>query len=90
MHEPAKLKITLRAFNNEEGSMNQINPFMYTGALEGIRVLDMCSTEGQPCGRYLADLGADVIRIEDSSTAEIENYRSTIKYLIQNGYCIKR
>ena len=28
--------------------------------------------------------------ISSLSTAEIENYRSTIKYLIQNGYCIKR
>ena len=44
--------------------MNQFNPSMNTGALEGVRILDMCSTEGQPCGRYLADLGADVILIE--------------------------
>jgi crotonobetainyl-CoA:carnitine CoA-transferase CaiB-like acyl-CoA transferase len=34
------------------------------GALQGLRILDLTGPEGQPCGRYLADLGADVILVE--------------------------
>ena len=32
--------------------------------LEGIRVIDMADGNGEMCGRFLADLGADVIRVE--------------------------
>ena len=32
--------------------------------LEGIRVLDLCQPEGQLCGRLLADLGAEVVKVE--------------------------
>ncbi len=32
--------------------------------LEGIRVLDMADEKGELCGRLLADLGADVVRVE--------------------------
>jgi crotonobetainyl-CoA:carnitine CoA-transferase CaiB-like acyl-CoA transferase len=32
--------------------------------LEGIRVVDMAEGKGEMCGRFLADLGADVIRVE--------------------------
>ena len=38
-----------------------------TGALYGLTVLDLTGPEGQPCGRILADLGADVILIEPPS-----------------------
>ena len=38
-----------------------------TGALHGLTVLDLTGPEGQPCGRILADLGADVILIEPPS-----------------------
>ena len=33
-------------------------------ALAGLRVVDMADEKGEMCGRYLADLGADVIRVE--------------------------
>jgi crotonobetainyl-CoA:carnitine CoA-transferase CaiB-like acyl-CoA transferase len=32
--------------------------------LAGLRVVDMADEKGEMCGRYLADLGADVIRVE--------------------------
>jgi benzylsuccinate CoA-transferase BbsE subunit len=35
-----------------------------TGALAGLRVLDLSNHRGQLCGRLLADMGADVIKVE--------------------------
>ena len=32
--------------------------------LAGLRVIDMADEKGETCGRFLADLGADVIRVE--------------------------
>ena len=32
--------------------------------LDGVRVIDMADGRGEMCGRFLADLGADVIRVE--------------------------
>src|SRR3954453_7092346 len=32
--------------------------------LAGLRVVDMADEKGETCGRYLADLGADVVRVE--------------------------
>ena len=37
---------------------------MSSGALAGIRVLDLCDHRGEMAGRVLADLGAEVICIE--------------------------
>ncbi|MEX0781009.1 MAG: CoA transferase [Dehalococcoidia bacterium] len=34
------------------------------GALEGLRVIEFCDETGSYCGRLLADLGADVIKVE--------------------------
>ncbi|HNC70426.1 MAG TPA: CoA transferase, partial [Pseudomonadales bacterium] len=33
-------------------------------ALNGLRVLELCGPEGAYCGRLLADLGAEVMRLE--------------------------
>jgi crotonobetainyl-CoA:carnitine CoA-transferase CaiB-like acyl-CoA transferase len=35
-----------------------------TGPLAGLRVLDMADERAELCGRYLADMGADVVRLE--------------------------
>ncbi len=37
---------------------------MTTLPLHGVRVLDLVNGRGESCGRYLADLGAEVIRVE--------------------------
>ena len=37
--------------------------------LKGVRVLDLADEKGEMCGRLLADLGADVIRVESPEGA---------------------
>jgi crotonobetainyl-CoA:carnitine CoA-transferase CaiB-like acyl-CoA transferase len=37
--------------------------------LAGVRVIDMAEGRGEMCGRYLADLGADVVRVEPQGGA---------------------
>ena len=34
------------------------------GPLSGMRVVDLADVRGELCGRVLADLGADVVRVE--------------------------
>ena len=34
------------------------------GALTGLRILDLSNHRGQLCGRLLADMGADVLKVE--------------------------
>ena len=39
--------------------------------LAGLRVVDMADEKGETCGRFLADLGADVIRVEPPGGAAL-------------------
>ena len=45
-----------------------------TGPLTGIRVIELSGPAGQPCGRALADLGADVILVEPPKGSESRNF----------------
>jgi crotonobetainyl-CoA:carnitine CoA-transferase CaiB-like acyl-CoA transferase len=45
--------------------------------LNGVRVLDLCDGTGELASRYLADLGADVVRLEPSAPVEDVFARAT-------------
>ena len=52
--------------------------------LQGVRVLDLCEQLGQSCGRYLADLGAEVFIIEPP-----EGFSSRRQQPLHNGQSIR-
>src|SRR6185295_8833903 len=49
---------------------------MTRGALHGLRILELADLSGAYCGKLLADLGADVIKIEppDGDAARAEPF----------------
>ena len=49
------------------------NP-VHAQVLEGVKIIDLTGPSGFYCTKLLADLGADVIRIETESTAELETF----------------
>src|SRR5204863_5915934 len=49
--------------------------------LDGVRVID---TADGPCGRFLADLGADVIRVEPPGGAPARA-RAPLRFALQNA-----
>lgn len=58
---------------------------MSDGALKGMRVVDIATDiSGSYCARLLADLGADVIRLEPTSTGDESRRDGQFAYLNQN------
>src|SRR3954452_814575 len=47
--------------------------------LSGVRVVDCADGKGETCGRFLADLGADVIRVEPPGAARPRSLRNANK-----------
>src|SRR3954447_8704533 len=47
--------------------------------LSGVRVVDCADGKGETCGRFLADLGADVIRVEPPGGARPRSLRNANK-----------
>ena len=57
--------------NGSNGSQPQAqSPSTQTGPFAGLRVLELADEKGQWCGKLMADLGADVIKIEPPGGAE--------------------
>jgi crotonobetainyl-CoA:carnitine CoA-transferase CaiB-like acyl-CoA transferase len=44
--------------------------------LDGLRVVDLADEKGELCGRLLADLGADVLRVEPEGDARSRTTRT--------------
>src|SRR4249919_3992127 len=51
--------------------------------LAGLRVVDMADEKGETCGRFLADLGADVIRVEPPGGAS--SRASWLTFAVRNA-----
>jgi crotonobetainyl-CoA:carnitine CoA-transferase CaiB-like acyl-CoA transferase len=51
--------------------------------LAGVRVVDMADEKGELCGRFLADLGADVIRVEPRGGAR--SRRLPLSFAVRNA-----
>jgi crotonobetainyl-CoA:carnitine CoA-transferase CaiB-like acyl-CoA transferase len=51
--------------------------------LAGVRVVDMADEKGELCGRFLADLGADVIRVEPPGGAR--SRRLPLSFAVRNA-----
>ena len=51
--------------------------------LAGLRVVDMADEKGETCGRFLADLGADVIRVEPPGGAR--SRRLPLSFAVRNA-----
>jgi crotonobetainyl-CoA:carnitine CoA-transferase CaiB-like acyl-CoA transferase len=51
--------------------------------LAGLRVVDMADEKGETCGRFLADLGADVIRVEPPGGAG--SRRMALSFAVRNA-----
>ncbi len=41
-----------------------MSPLQKESALEGLRVLDLADEKGMFCSKLLADMGADVVKVE--------------------------
>jgi len=46
------------------------SPTVKTGSLAPYKILDLCSESGSLCGKWLADLGAEVIKIDSPSNTD--------------------
>jgi crotonobetainyl-CoA:carnitine CoA-transferase CaiB-like acyl-CoA transferase len=53
------------------------------GPLGGVRVIDLTDLRGAMCSRILADLGADVLRVEAPATTDVD--RSVTAYRYRNA-----
>ena len=55
------------------------------GPLEGLRVLDLTNEMGVYCTKLLADLGADVIRVENPGGDEMRNLPPFLSPFLTNS-----